>query len=222
VQAPEVGQAATRAVALWPAIWSAIAASFAALSSIVLVVIHRRNLLESARPELALLDWTRTGVRAGDTEQLCFRRIKNVGRGSALHLHIDASSNVEKEGKAYPVAFSSTRRIPILGPNEEFEVNQSIDLWWANARWAAPGPGHRFIMLPIRIIAWDARNQRHETTYELFIQEMNSPLLRSNTDAPGIDIGRRFTRSRPVWLLKVERFRFRSFVGAVKKVLKRR
>lgn len=52
------------------AIWSAVAASFAALSTFFTILPHRRNLVESMRPELVLLGWARgsggprnTGIR---------------------------------------------------------------------------------------------------------------------------------------------------------------
>jgi hypothetical protein len=41
------------------AMWSAVAASFAALSSFLIMLIHRQDLLESARPELVLSGWSR-------------------------------------------------------------------------------------------------------------------------------------------------------------------
>jgi hypothetical protein len=64
------------------AIWSAVAASFAALAAFLSFLTQRRNLLESVRPEIVLDGWTR--ISPG----LRFTSIRNVGRGSALHIVI--------------------------------------------------------------------------------------------------------------------------------------
>jgi len=66
------------------ATWSAIAASFSALSSFLIMLIHRRNLLESVRPELILDDWSRLAEGEGDTthDVLVFTAVRNVGRGT--------------------------------------------------------------------------------------------------------------------------------------------
>jgi len=75
------------------AIWSAVAASFAALSAFLTMRIHRRNFIESVRPELVLEDWTRTEQRS---DTITFRRIRNVGRGPAfrimLNCHVEAGN----------------------------------------------------------------------------------------------------------------------------------
>ena len=73
------------------AFWSAVAATFAALSSLLLMLIHRRNLIESIRPELVLTGWTRSerGERDKNREAIRIATIKNVGRGAALEIRMN-------------------------------------------------------------------------------------------------------------------------------------
>lgn len=105
---------ATPTSATAAAIWSAVAASFAALASLLIMLIQRRSLLESVRPELVLTGWGRAarGEGNGTHEVITFETIKNVGRGAALH--ISFGSMQELDGK--PTAILSSTRLPILAP----------------------------------------------------------------------------------------------------------
>ena len=78
---------------LTAAIWAAIAATFSAISSLLIVLIQRRNLLESVKPELVLTGWERTPRGQGGSAQevISFKTIRNVGRGPALHVILMAS-----------------------------------------------------------------------------------------------------------------------------------
>jgi hypothetical protein len=67
--------------------WAAIAAGFSAFSSFLIMRIQRNNLIESVRPELVLIGWSRKppgGPGAHDT--VSFMAIKNVGRGTAFNI----------------------------------------------------------------------------------------------------------------------------------------
>ena len=68
------------------AIWSAIAASFSALSSILIMLIQRRNLQETVRPEIVLEEWSRHSEGEGDGayEVIVFQKIRNVDRKSVV------------------------------------------------------------------------------------------------------------------------------------------
>src|SRR5262245_14516654 len=96
------------------AFWSAVAASFSALSSFLIFCIHRRNLLESVRPELVLMGWTRGRRGQGETmhEFISFQTLKNVGRGMALRIVLNLSNHVTSP----PTALLSTTGLPILAP----------------------------------------------------------------------------------------------------------
>lgn len=165
------------------------------------MLIHRRNLLEAARPELVLTDWSREDVTHGEVhyEVVKFRKIRNIGRGIALGVYMNCSLNAGR----YPIAVMSTIRVPVLAAGEELEVDGSITIWWKNAE---PHEGVKWIAPAISMLSWDARNMRHETTYRLFISSNVAGGLSPSTLAPGIDLSSRSTVSRPVWALKSARF----------------
>jgi len=52
------------------------------------MLIQRRNLLESVRPELVLTGWGKREEGSGDSwhEVLTFNTIRNIGRGAAIHV----------------------------------------------------------------------------------------------------------------------------------------
>jgi hypothetical protein len=188
------------------AFWSAVAASFAALSSFLIMLIQRRTLLESARPELVLIGWSRKPVGKGDAahELLTFQTIKNVGRGTALHVHFQCFMDRDN----YPLYMMSTLRLPILASNETAEMDGAISLWWKNVRTESV----RHMPVLITIWCWDSRGRRHETRYNLFVVEQVSGAMTfgGDTITPGVTLTTRTTTTRPVWWLK--------FIGKLKRI----
>jgi hypothetical protein len=179
------------------AIWSAVAATFAAFSAFMTMLIHRRNLLDAARPEIVLTDWTREQRTQGETsyEVVSFRKIRNIGRGIALGIYINCAEN----RGPFPLAVMSTIRIPILPVGEHVDVDGSIMIWWKNVesrdamKWVSPA---------ITIMSWDSRDIRHETTYKLFV--VQDGIVASDILAPGVGLSSRSTVTRAVWTLKAE------------------
>lgn len=182
-----------------PAIFSAIAASFAALSSFFILLIQRRNLLESARPELVLTGWNRRVEGEGDAahDRISFQTIKNVGQGAALHIHLSTLHVNEKR----PTAMLSTVRLPILATDEASNINGEIVVWWKNVKPDARG--HKHLPITVVIFCWDSRGMRHETRYSLLAVESLMNVSVSDEIAPGLMLGSRTTVTRPVWLLKL-------------------
>ncbi|MCB7130373.1 MAG: hypothetical protein J3T61_12645, partial [Candidatus Brocadiales bacterium] len=132
------------------AVWSAIAATFAAASSFMIFLIQRGNLLESVRPELVLTNWERhvEGKGAAAREVLCFRNIRNVGRGAAMHVVI----NLDRFGDP-PTASLGTISRPILTPDEGSQIDAQISLWWKNV---APFKGTKYLRINLVIFCWDS------------------------------------------------------------------
>src|SRR5258705_11658498 len=120
------------------AFWSAVAAIFSALAAVIVMFIQRRNQLESVRPEIVLVGWGRFSRGHGDAahEGITIESIKNVGRGAALHLYIHSAHVIDHR----PVAVLSTRRLPILAPNDSVALNAEITLWWKNAPSTSSSP----------------------------------------------------------------------------------
>jgi hypothetical protein len=180
------------------AIWSAVAASFAALSSFLIMLIQRRNLLESVRPELVLTGWTRRveGKEAAAHEVIAFQTIKNVGRGAAFHIHLSAAHEVANR----PTATLTTTRIPILATNEANDLNGQITVWWKNV--PSDDQGFKNLAITILIYCWDSRGMRHETRYHLFAVDSLRNTVVADEIAPGVSLTRRITVRRPAWILK--------------------
>ena len=180
------------------ATWSAIAALFSALSSFLIMLIHRRNLLEAARPELILDGWSRVAGGEGDTahEVLGFTTLRNVGRGPALHTVINCFHKVANR----PTAVMGTERLAIVAPNDSAAVQGRIVLWWKNV---PTQDGVKFLPLVISILCWDSRGFRHETLYTLMAVEQLPTVDIANAVAPGVGFGTRTTKAQSVWMLKI-------------------
>jgi hypothetical protein len=164
--------------------------------------IQRRNFLESIRPELVISEWSRTtrppGV--GDIQDaVSFGRIKNIGRGSALSVVINATA----ERKNAPLAVMSTASIPILGPGEERPIAGMIIVFWKNHE-STDRP--RSLQLPIVIWCWDSRGNRYFTTYRIFISEsMDRIVGGAENVAPGVASLTRRAAFTSVFWLRIEK-----------------
>ena len=180
--------------------WSAIAATFAAISSFLIYLIQRGNLKESVRPELVLTDWERRTEGDGDAahEVLCFRSIRNVGRGAAMHVNVHMVKIDDP-----PTAILSTVSHSILAPNEESSVEGRILLWWKNVE--PKGHGIKYLPINLRMYCWDTRGTRYEIRYNLMVmsREHFGVGADSGEIAPGVMLGPRQVISRPVWFLKL-------------------
>lgn len=182
------------------AVWSAVAASFAALAAFLVMWIQRRTLLESARPELVLTGWTRRaqGQDNAAHEVIAFQTIRNVGRGAALHLHLHLNA-AETVGNR-PTAVMSTARLPILAPDEPHDINGEIVVWWKNV---PDVQGGKYLPITLTILCWDSRSMCHETRYRLFVAEAPYNVGVAYAIAPGVMLTSRTTTTKSVWRLKL-------------------
>jgi hypothetical protein len=196
------------------AIWSAIAASFSALSSFLILRIHRINLLESVRPELVLTDWNMKDWGAtGSLNLITFSGVQNIGRGAAINVAITGvkTSSVDN----FPVALVDYIRIAIVASNASAQIDGTVTLFWNNAKvWKEQD---KYILVEICVSYWDTRNRRHETQYNLLAFDHDTMMASSNQIAPGLFIVSRRTTSRPVWLLKMKSGA-KAFVAKAKKL----
>jgi hypothetical protein len=192
-----------------PAIWSAVAASFAALSAFLSFLTQRRNLLESVRPEIVLEGWSRSFHGEGEAhhERLRFATIRNVGRGSAFHVNI---ATLVPPKEPAPTAISENVRLAIVPPSDErVLVEGDILLFWGNIPEHVPG--RKYLSTTVTVFYWDSRGMRHQTNYVLLIANTGTPL--PNEIAPGVALSSRATKIRPVWMLKL--------IGKHQKMLRR-
>lgn len=181
------------------ALWSAVAASFSALASLLIMRIQRRSLLESVRPELVLTEWGREARGSTDSahEVITIKAIRNVGRGVALNLHL---LGFMQQVDNRPTAVLSTTRIPVLAPNETAYLGGEIIVWWKNV---PPSEVPKFLPVTIKTYCWDSRGMRHDTKYSLLVIELSKNMGMADEIAPGVGMALRSTVITPVWVLKL-------------------
>jgi len=161
---------------------AAIAAMFSALSAFFSRRIQRDNLRESVRPELVLLGWSRTPpAKPGGPDIIIFTAIKNVGRGSAFNIWIQADP-----------AGMTTRRFSLLAVNDEITVGNGHIAVWLTGEVAA---------VTVKVTCWDSRRNEYETRYLLTVISLSHPSMLIDPIAPGV-IDTRTTIMRPAWWLK--------------------
>ncbi len=187
------------------AIWSAIAATCAAFCAFCMLLIQRRNLQESVRPEIVLLGWKRStnGVGAAPTETLTIAEIKDVGRGLAIHGMVFSGGN--RINQVYVTA----TRFFALEPGETRVIDLSLFIWWNKITTRIAPNNPKSISFPITVVSWDTQGRQHTTTYHLMVNEPN-PSLRLAGDGPdglgpGVYLTTRETKSTAVWLLKLQK-----------------
>lgn len=179
---------------------SAISASFSAIAAITIMLIQRKNMVDSAGPEIVLEGWERKRktINKKEYDVLSFTKVANAGKGPALHVCIN-SINIFNN---YPLTSFSTERISIIPSGKEIEINGEITLFFSNA--AENG----LLPINITIYCWSTQNVRYETTYRLIAVELEKrPVyLGGGQIATGVTLGTRSTKSVPVWKLKLNRY----------------
>lgn len=192
------------------AVWSAIAASCSAIAAFTILRIQHKHMIHSARPELVLTSWKREHKKYGSTEieVITFSKIKNVGKGSAFHVYINAG----EIGHNRPTSSMSTLRISILPVDEEQDINGEILLFWDNV---VPDQSGKYISIKITIYSWCSKGYRHETIYNLMAEETKKHFfVGGDVITPGVMLSQRRTISKPVWRLKLFSYLSRlPFIG---------
>lgn len=189
--------------AAFAAFWSAVAATISAITAIAAYFVQRRNLLESVRPEIVLTGFSRAtepklaGLGEGDI--VTFTGLQNVGKGVALHIHIDADDGTGYKEGTRPKAVMSTFRRVTLPTGVEQPIEARVVLWWKNADSSAVP----MIPFTIRILAWDSRNYRHETKYQFAAFHLKRQVGMHDEIAPGLMLTSRVSRSQAVWRLRL-------------------
>jgi hypothetical protein len=157
---------------------AAIAAMFSALSSWLIWRVQRSNLLESVRPELVLLYWTRENQGDLPTHNarsvISFSAIKNVGRGTAFNIWLRV---LHPEYGRYSMG---TIRHPILATGEEHvPADARIVVWFKDAET-------KVVRVPLAVSSRDSRGNEYVTLYDLLVVRADIPfaggILAENLD----------------------------------------
>jgi hypothetical protein len=180
------------------AIWSAVAASFAALSSLLIMLIQRRNLLETTQPVFVLAGWSRRteGQGAGAHEVIRVKSIRNVGKGLGLHLYF----RVLEMAAVAPTAVMPTIVLPLLVPNEELEIGAEIVVWWKNV--TTQSTGGKVLPINFSVTCFDSRGTRHMTLYRLILLERADPVAGATMVAPGLAVLSRTNTTTAGWWIR--------------------
>ena len=193
------------------ALWSAAAASFAALAAYLSWRSQVQTLRHTFRPEIVLSSWQR--VPATDTlpERVCFQSVKNTGRDTARQIVINAFATADDNRPTY---FMGTVNIASLTAGEESKVDAQIQVHWRSV--SKHGSGGKLLPLKVTVWCWDALNVRHTTTLSLMLlEDVSTPVGGAARLAPGVHLSSYMTKSVPVSRLKLRRVLTRiPIVGA--------
>jgi hypothetical protein len=176
------------------AVWSALAATSAAIAAFLLWRTEQKSFRHSARPELVLTGWQR--LEAGDKplapERVAFATIENVGRGPALHVHINSFSLADDDR---PKTIMSTIRESLVAAGSRAKVDGVISIWWNNV---AGSPGSKSLPISIDMLCWDTTGTRYRTEYHLFVVELSPRVGVADAVAPGVMLAGRTVTEAPV------------------------
>jgi hypothetical protein len=192
---------AVQYVNVWAAAWSAIAATFAAIAAVLLWRTEQQSFRHSARPELVLAGWQRFQDTSGGfgPERIAFSTIENVGRGPALHVHINSFSIADDDR---PKTVMSTIRESLIATGSRVTVQGVISIWWNNV---AGSPGSKSVPISIDMLSWDTTGIRYCTKYKLLVVELSPHVVVADAIAPGVILATRTVTQAPVWRLKLNR-----------------
>jgi hypothetical protein len=180
---------------------------FSALSSFLIMRIQRSNLLESVRPELVLIGWYRAPAREPFPETIAFRKVKNVGRGVALHIRLHAHEHVGD----LPTATLNSMAIPLIAAGDDVTVEGIIHVWFKNV----PRIGEtRALGITVLVSCVDSRGNYYDTEHNLIVVEGATFL--TDQIADGVTLSRTTTMT-PAWRirLRARRNRFLIRIGGI-------
>jgi len=150
------------------------------------MIYHRRNLLESYRPELVLNGFkiVTDSSPKNPKKIIKIESIKNVGRGAAYH--IVAGGN---EGhNAHSVNLYPLTNLPILAPNETASINGEILVFLKHIN---PNHDEKLIPVHIKIYYSDSHGRRYITQYKLTFSDHTG--REAFEIAPGVTASRKTT-----------------------------
>lgn len=202
-----------QSLTIWPAICSAIAATFSAVAAIVLMVVHIRNRADSVRPEVILEDWS-LEEEPQEWGVIQIKKIRNEGKGSALHMRGQLKAPGEKPiGSGGPFLALFLDPVPVLSPGKELDVKCHAKFQWN---------GSIDSMLPLHLTLFiaDLHGRLHEMTYELVATKGEGIVGGVTNLAPGLDLTRRHTTVTTGWRLRL-RSKRRRIADAVSGLRKR-
>jgi len=188
----------------YTAVWSAVAATFSALSAFTVMRIQRRNLLESVRPDLFPVEWSRSvpGHGGSKHEVVKFKYVTNVGRGTAFNVVV--AGWVTSEAGDFPPALVYTYRIAVVAPGESVKVDEGIEVWWDNIIEDARGVG-KACCINVTIEYGDVRESWYSSrcSVRVFPVSFGGKGSTFGDLAPNLVWSSRKTTTKPFWRIKL-------------------
>lgn len=183
--------------------WSAIAATFSAVSAVIVMRIQRRNYLESVRPELVISAWSAHNDSHGATGPSIFRLevIRNVGRGPAFQ--VCAFDVTGKKGRSLGGLAFADEMVPVLASGESHATKWEIYLDWRRANTF--NETMQTMGVEMELVCWDREPSRHRTKYSFFLQRQRLEGRDDQWTPIDVRLGFRTTTSEKVWWLKFTR-----------------
>jgi hypothetical protein len=187
------------AAPIWPAIWSAIAATFTVATAVILLSVHLLNRADSVRPEVVLEDWEFSETPPG-WGRILIKKIRNEGRGPTLHmrgqLKIPGAKPMEQGG---PFAGFIHEPVYCLPPAQPLTVDWQCLFQWQGASLTQP---ELLVPLHLTIFIHDIHGRLHELVYELAAMKPPGVFAGVATLANGVYLSHRFTKIVPGWRLR--------------------
>lgn len=179
-------------------VWSAVAATFAAIAAWLAWRTQRQSYRHAARPELVLEGWSRETAVHNGVQYDCvkFTRLANVGQGSALTVVINSSSTADDNR---PTSGMSTVFLSLVAPGATHDVDGDITIWWNNI---AGESGLKHCPIDVDILCWDTTGVRYHTRYSVLAAERSPNVHVANEVAPWVGVPVRRVTQSPVWWLK--------------------
>jgi hypothetical protein len=173
---------------IWPAILSAVAATFSATAAWLVLQIQRTNLRVSVQPRLKLSDWG-FGLEQG-MWCVTVRSVKNVGKGPALRVVALGTMRSRSAGKIEDGWVHNSHGLHALMPEESAPI-----VWRAWILWGKRNPlfphlrgGHA----KFRIEYSDSMGNVYQDMLRVTtMHDSSGPLdmsMLSNSLAPGLDV----------------------------------
>lgn len=160
-------------------------------------------MLDAVKPEIILFDWERKKIIRSkkEFECLCFKSIKNIGKGPALNVLINPLEYYKNHNNK-PQIGCPTNNLSILPVGEKKNIDGKILIFWENVKSAN---GTKYLSIKIQVLSWCLKNYRHKSLYKLMILYpiKNHVVFGSEQVAPGVLMSRSKTISEPVKLLKL-------------------
>jgi hypothetical protein len=183
---------------IWPAIWSALAATCSCVAALVLMRIHLLNRRDSVRPEIVFDGWSFEAESSG-AGIIRFTKVKNLGKGPALHMFalmkIPGATPLERGG---PFHAFFIEPMSFLSAASEVPVD-----WHAYFRWVGSSiAGCDLVPLHLTLVVSDLHGRRHETTYELAASRGRGLGGNVTCLADGLYCIRRITTVTPSWRMR--------------------